>query len=68
MERQDTLLANLRREQFREVPNTRRKGRRDHRANFVGGCESDSDINEDAFVDIEFGRMRDRGVRHKGGV
>lgn len=65
MERHDSLLTNLHQEQPRGVSNAGKKGRREPRVDIWGEYEVRNDIDKDASVESELGRMRNRGVRHE---
>lgn len=61
LEKLNPIPANVR----REGPNERRQGRREHRMEEHSDLEVDIGIDEDAIVDAEIGKRRNRGVRQE---
>lgn len=60
LDRLDTEIAKFHRKQPVEVPNVRRQDRREPRMENCDAYEYGSDIEEDAFIEVEVRRVRYR--------
>lgn len=60
LDRLDTTVTNLHRGQHEEAPNARIHGRQEPRMGIREEYEYGSDLDEEALVEAEMGRMRNR--------